>query len=57
MDTRMQPSKRAYEKPKLRTIDLAAEEVLATGCKLTTGGAAPLSVINCVNNNCASEGS
>jgi len=25
--------KRAYEKPRLRTIELAAEEVLAPGCK------------------------
>jgi hypothetical protein len=25
--------KRTYEKPKLRTIELAAEEVLTVGCK------------------------
>jgi hypothetical protein len=27
-------AKRAYEKPKLRTIELVAEEVLAIGCKI-----------------------
>ena len=28
--------KRLYEKPRLRTIELAAEEILATGCKTAT---------------------
>ena len=27
-------TKQAYEKPRLRMIELAAEEVLATGCKV-----------------------
>lgn len=27
-------NKQAYEKPRLRTIELAAEETLATGCKI-----------------------
>lgn len=31
------PSKEAYEKPELLPIDLAAEEVLAIGCKLPSG--------------------
>jgi dissimilatory sulfite reductase (desulfoviridin) alpha/beta subunit len=30
--------KRIYEKPMLKTIDLAAEEVMAIGCKLASGG-------------------
>ncbi len=30
--------KKPYEKPVLRKITLNAEEVLSTGCKLTTGG-------------------
>lgn len=30
--------KRDYEKPMLRVVDLAAEEVLAVGCKLAEGG-------------------
>ena len=28
--------KREYQRPELRVIELAAEEVLAVGCKLTT---------------------
>lgn len=38
--------KRAYEKPKLLTIELALNEVLGIGCKMSTGGggfAAPCS--------------
>jgi len=30
-------SKQAYEKPKLRTIELLAEEVLGIGCKTAPG--------------------
>jgi hypothetical protein len=30
-------TKRAYEKPKLRMIELATGEVLATGCKTALG--------------------
>lgn len=33
--------KRVYEAPKLRTIELAVEEVLALGCKLSQGGLGP----------------
>jgi hypothetical protein len=50
-----QPKKRPYEKPRLRAIDLAAEEVLATGCKTAVkiaSGAAP-----CYANNCSLPGS
>jgi hypothetical protein len=39
-----QPTKLPYEKPKLRVIDLAAEEVLGIGCKTvgtTATGATP----------------
>jgi len=36
-------SKRSYEKPKLRVIELTAEEVLGMGCKTTTSGGGPLS--------------
>jgi hypothetical protein len=32
-----QKSKQFYEKPKLRTIPLVAEEVLATKCKAASG--------------------
>lgn len=31
-------SKRRYEKPRLRVIELAADEVLAVGCKTDSGG-------------------
>lgn len=30
-------TKRVYEKPKLRTIELVADEVLAVGCKTKHG--------------------
>ena len=35
------PQKKEYKKPELRTIKLAADEVLAVGCKLkkSNGGA------------------
>ncbi len=48
-------SKRVYEKPKLRTIELAAEEVLATGCKLSTGGFA-FGSVPCIAGTCAGGG-
>lgn len=46
---------RGYVKPKLRTIELVAEEVLATGCKtgFSTGPAPP----NCLAIGCAADGS
>ena len=31
-------TKRPYQKPKLRTIELVADEVLAAGCKLKNMG-------------------
>lgn len=45
-------SKQPYEKPGLRIIQLAAEEVLAVGCKLSSGGghlpvATPCNAIGC----------
>lgn len=30
-------ARKLYEKPRLRTIELAADEVLATGCKTIDG--------------------
>jgi len=48
--------KRPYEKPRLRTIELAAEEVLAAGCKTVGGGFAPLAS-PCLMNSCAGLGS
>ena len=48
--------KKTYEKPKLRTIELAAEEVLAAGCKTVGGGFAPLAS-PCLINSCTGLGS
>lgn len=31
------PDKKPYQKPKLRTIELVADEVLAVGCKVQNG--------------------
>jgi hypothetical protein len=45
--------RQAYKKPVLRTIDLAAEEVLDTGCK--TGGSATNSA-TCGVNSCSTIG-
>ena len=48
-----------YEKPRLRIIDLATDEVLATGCKLPSAGSgAPLLPDFCgFNNGCVMYGS
>ena len=49
--------KSAYEKPQLNIIELAAEEVLAVGCKMT-GGPANVGFPSCgIFNNCISQGS
>ena len=37
-DQTKEKKKRLYEKPRLRTIELAAEEVLGVGCKHPTLG-------------------
>lgn len=49
--------KKPYEKPKLRIIELAAEEVLAAGCKLSVGGSAFGSIGSCLGMGCAGPGS
>ena len=45
-----------YEKPRLRTIDLAAEEVLAVGCKLDGGPGGPIGA-SCTASACFDAGS
>lgn len=40
-------TKQCYKKPKLRTIELAAEEVLVVGCKLSGSGSAVLNESSC----------
>lgn len=49
-------TKRPYEKPLLRTIDLASEEVLAVGCKMA-GSGGPVSPVSCTSSSCFAEGS
>jgi hypothetical protein len=50
--------KRAYEKPRLRVIELRADEVLATGCKFVGGGNALGGNPSCgILNNCLADGS
>lgn len=46
---------REYEKPRLRVIELAAQEVLGAGCKLEFSGVAPLAA-PCEANNCELKG-
>ncbi|MEW6584089.1 MAG: hypothetical protein AB1442_00585 [Nitrospirota bacterium] len=36
-DKKNRDAKSAYEKPQLNIVELAAEEVLAIGCKMPTG--------------------
>ena len=50
-------AKRTYVKPKLRVIDLAADEVLAVGCKLAVGGPSKPAGITCIANGCSTPGS
>jgi len=50
-------TKHPYQKPRLRIIELAAEEVLGVGCKLINGDSAPGSPFNCIGNNCSGDGS
>ena len=50
-------SRRPYEKPTLQVIELAAEEVLAAGCKLSVGGSAFGSIGSCLGMSCAGPGS
>ncbi len=49
-------AKLRYEKPRLRAIDLAAEEVLAVGCKLDGGPGGPIGA-SCTASSCFAPGS
>jgi hypothetical protein len=42
-----------YEKPKLRAIELAAEEVLATGCKTAFGDPKGVAGNGCLTGVCS----
>ncbi len=51
--------RKPYEKPKLRAVELAAGEVLVTGCKTAAGfSIAGISALTpCISNTCTGEGS
>jgi hypothetical protein len=51
-------NKQAYEKPKLRMIELAADEVMGTACKiLGPVGIGSKNNLPCAANQCVSKGS
>ena len=57
-DQKEEKKKRMYEKPRLRTIELAAEEVLAVGCKLDIiGGTTAPTGSYCTEIPCVNAGS
>lgn len=51
-----QNEKREYHPPRVIKIDLAAEEVLAVGCKMT-GNQPAFNHLPCVTRSCATQGS
>lgn len=55
MDEKRGELKREYEKPRLRVIELAAEEVMGIGCKISSGapGVQPTGV--CGNPVCSAD--
>jgi hypothetical protein len=56
-EQKQEKSKRPYEKPMLRVIELSAEEVLAVGCKQATGASAFGNAVGCIATPCAAQGS
>ena len=48
--------KREYDKPQVIKIDLASDEVLAVGCKMT-GNQPAFNHLPCVTRSCATQGS
>lgn len=48
--------KKPYEKPRLRAIELAADEVLGVGCKTNQGGF-NVGGSPCMANQCVKKGS
>ena len=49
-------TKQTYQKPRLRTIELSADEVLATGCKIPFASPA-IGSPQCNGSGCVSVGS
>ncbi len=55
MTERRDGVKRAYQKPAIRKVELASDEVLGSGCKTSTTPVAPLDGnVGCVVSNCSS---
>lgn len=51
-------TKQAYQKPRLRAIELAAEEVLSVGCKMAEGPFGSGGNPDCgIGNSCVGDGS
>lgn len=48
--------KREYHKPQVIKIDLASDEVLAVGCKMT-GNQPAFNHLPCITRSCATQGS
>ncbi len=57
MKPRESNEKQPYEKPRLRAIELAAEEILAIGCKSTAGTAPGSNNPPCMIRHCSGKGS
>jgi hypothetical protein len=56
MDKKKDVEKKPYARPRLRTVELAASEVLSEGCK-TAAQSAPFGAPPCWSNSCNTEGS
>jgi hypothetical protein len=52
-----EPKRKIYQKPEITIIDLAADEVLATGCKAVSTPAAPGTPFCVAMGGCATIGS
>ncbi len=50
-------TRKPYEKPKLRIIELETDQVLGVGCKMDGSGSAVGIPASCVGNFCAEVGS
>jgi hypothetical protein len=46
-------TRQLYEKPKLRVIELAAEEVMGTGCKTVRGTSIGQNGLPCASGRCS----
>lgn len=56
-EQKQESPKLPYEKPVVRVIRLAADEVLATGCKLVQGSYSSPNAPTCQSGRCAGIGS